>query len=51
MATERQHERAHAPCWFACLDAQALRAQLASGRFTLEAALILAHALEQNGPR
>lgn len=36
---------------FACLDAQALRAQLASGRFTLEAALILAHALEQNGPR
>lgn len=31
---------------FACLDAQALRDQLAGGGFTLEAALILAHALD-----
>lgn len=36
---------------FACLTAEELRAQLAEGRFTLEAALILAHAMEQGGPR
>lgn len=36
---------------FACLDAPTLRAELAAGRFTLEAALILAHALEADSPR
>jgi 8-oxo-dGTP pyrophosphatase MutT (NUDIX family) len=36
---------------FACLTPEELRAQLAEGRFTLEAALILAHAMEQDGPR
>ena len=36
---------------FACLDAPALRDQLAGGTFTLEAALILAHALEHDGTR
>jgi 8-oxo-dGTP pyrophosphatase MutT (NUDIX family) len=36
---------------FACLAADELRSQLAAGRFTLEAALILAHAMEQDSQR
>jgi 8-oxo-dGTP pyrophosphatase MutT (NUDIX family) len=36
---------------FACLDDRALRAELAAGHFTLEAALILAHALETDPRR
>jgi hypothetical protein len=36
---------------FACLDPAALRIELAAGRFTLEAALILAHALETDPRR
>lgn len=36
---------------FACLDAAALRTELVAGRFTLEAALILAHALETDPRR
>jgi 8-oxo-dGTP pyrophosphatase MutT (NUDIX family) len=36
---------------FACVDANVLRAGLAEGRYTLEAALIHAHALELDEPR
>lgn len=36
---------------FACVDAEALRADLAAGRYTLEAALIHAHALEMDSSR